>query len=128
MIHAAVVRTTGTSPEAVARHDGPVAGGGGGAREAARALANLRNRGILPSVPVAPPVVQAPSTPPAPELPRHCWVQGVSDYPGQWPGVVAQWRKSPTGDWQGFTVIAIEDAGDPVVIQSWLNARHLKPL
>lgn len=85
----------------------------------------------------------APAAKPADELPphmsqrrattqRHCWVCGLPDAPGQWPGLLVEWRTgTDTGTrsvWEGRVVYAVDDApGRIVLVEAWIDARHLRP-
>lgn len=95
--------------------------GGGGRSKAEASLANLTQRGILGagSGPRA-----GPGRSPAPG-PRHCWVDDPPGFAGRWPGVVVEWRRGHSG-WQGRTLVVVVLGGDePLVLELWLDARHL---
>lgn len=67
---------------------------------------------------------------PRPVVQRHCWVEGLPDSPGRWPGLLVEWRQARTdaggGRWQGRVVYAV--AVGPaacVLVEAWLDAGHL---
>jgi hypothetical protein len=65
-----------------------------------------------------------PGRSPAPG-PRHCWVDDPPGFAGRWPGVVVEWRRGHSG-WQGRTLVVVVLGGDePLVLELWLDARHL---
>lgn len=79
----------------------------------------------------------APITAPAPDVgpgqvrrvvTRHCWVTGLPDWPGRWAGLLSEWHQDPTGRWAGRVVYIVEEAGQPVLIEAWVPAAHLRPL
>ncbi len=67
---------------------------------------------------------------------RHCWVRGLPEAPGQWPGLLVEWRtgaddtpstETPSG-WEGRVVYAVDEApGRVVLVEAWVDARHLRP-
>ena len=69
------------------------------------------------------PATGPPTTRPAAS---HCWVTGLEAAPGQWPGIVTEWRTTPTG-WEGRVVYAVIDGASSVLIQAWVSAHHLSP-
>jgi len=58
---------------------------------------------------------------------RHCWVTGLPDVPGRWPGLLTEWAQRDGGGWYGRVVYAVEDNGQAVVVQAWMPAEHLEP-
>ena len=77
--------------------------------------------------PAAP--AEAPDRP-RPVVQRHCWVQGLPDAPGRWPGLLVEWRQVPAepgaGRWQGRVVYALTGGpGACVLVEAWLDAAHL---
>jgi len=71
-----------------------------------------------------------------PVVRRHCWVQGLPDTPGRWPGLLVEWRQpgpeagSGTGAarWEGRVLYVVaHGVGAPVVVEAWLPAGHLAP-
>jgi hypothetical protein len=65
---------------------------------------------------------------PRPVLTRHCWVSGLSEYPGRWAGLLAEWRQDRDGGgWQGRVVYAVDDVRATVMVEAWVHARHLQP-
>ncbi len=88
--------------------------------------------------PPAPPPAAA-SEEPEPRAPvrvvvrRHCWVQGLPEAAGPLPGLLVEWRQSPSpGDgrrWQGRVVYVVPDreGTGPLLLEAWLDAEHLTP-
>jgi hypothetical protein len=79
----------------------------------------------------------APATPAAPGPPalqtrrvvtRHCWVSGLPDCPGRFAGLLSEWRQEPDGRWCGRVVYVLEEAGKPVLVETWVAAAHLRPV
>jgi len=65
---------------------------------------------------------------PRPVLTRHCWVTGLSECPGRWAGLLAEWRQdTDDGGWQGRVVYAVDDGAATVIVEAWLPAGHLQP-
>ena len=68
-----------------------------------------------------------------PVVQRHCWVQGLPDAPGRWPGLLAEWRQAAedggrVASWEGRVVYAVTGAsGACVLVEAWLAAGHLSP-
>lgn len=63
-----------------------------------------------------------------PVVTRHCWVRGLPDRPGRWPGLLAEWRQDGgSGRWLGRVVYVVDDAGQAVLIETWVDAEHLTP-
>ena len=58
---------------------------------------------------------------------RHCWVSGLAEHPGRWPGLVLEWRKVTPSVWQGRVVYAIHDGRQTVLIEAWLSGACLEP-
>lgn len=73
---------------------------------------------VLASTPAA-----ASSVPAA----RHCWVSGLAEHPGRWPGLVLEWRKVTPSIWQGRVVYAVDDARQTILIEAWLSGSCLEP-
>ncbi len=61
-----------------------------------------------------------------PAVVRHCWVSGLSDSPGRWAGLLAEWARRD-GRWYGRVVYAVDDAGAVVLIEAWVPAERLEP-
>ena len=60
---------------------------------------------------------------------HHCWVEGPAESPGPWPGVVVEWRRDPASStWSALVVYVVNDDAPPTTIQTWLDARHLRPV
>jgi len=65
---------------------------------------------------------------PRPVLTRHCWVTGLSECPGRWAGLLAEWRQeTEAGGWQGRVMYAVDDGVATVLVEAWVPARHLQP-
>jgi hypothetical protein len=62
-----------------------------------------------------------------PSSARHCWVSGLPDHPGRWPGLVLEWRKVTPSIWQGRVVYAVHDGRQTVLIEAWLSGACLEP-
>ena len=93
---------------------------------------------------VAPGVCAAAGPPGPPSEPqRHCWVHGLPNSPGRWPGLLVEWRvvtDRPGPDpprsgvarpsWVGRVVYAVDDdqAGDIVLVEAWVPAQYLRPV
>ncbi|NAZ75988.1 hypothetical protein GTQ99_11270 [Kineococcus sp. T13] len=60
---------------------------------------------------------------------RHCWVRPPEGEPGPWPGVVVAWARGREG-WRGRVVYVVppEPGEDAVVVEAWVDARHLTPV
>ncbi|MDX6258251.1 MAG: hypothetical protein QOJ11_4585 [Frankiales bacterium] len=58
---------------------------------------------------------------------RHCWVSGLPDHPGRWPGLLLEWRKVTPSVWQGRVVYAFHDGRQTVLIEAWLSGTCLEP-
>jgi hypothetical protein len=58
---------------------------------------------------------------------RHCWVSGLPDHPGRWPGLLLEWRKITASVWQGRVVYAVEDGRQTILIEAWLSGTCLEP-
>jgi hypothetical protein len=70
----------------------------------------------------------APAVAPAPApASRHCWVSGLADHPGRWPGLLLEWRKVTASVWQGRVVYAVDDGRQTILIEEWLSGVCLEP-
>lgn len=58
---------------------------------------------------------------------RHCWVTGLLDDPGTWPGILTAWERAEAGHWEALVVYAVDRAGRTVLVQAWVPAEHLTP-
>lgn len=62
---------------------------------------------------------------------RHCWVYGPPDADGRpsgpWPAVLLEWRQHGP-EWQGFVVYVVVEAAHAVGVQTWVDARYLRPV
>ncbi len=59
---------------------------------------------------------------------RHCWVEGLPDCLGRFAGLLSEWRQEADGRWCGRVVYVLEEAGQPVLVETWIAAAHLRPL
>lgn len=75
---------------------------------------------------------------------RHCWVHGLPDTPGRWPGLLVEWRVEPVRtngaaprqsgatrpSWVGRVVYAVDDGQTHgvVLVEAWVPARYLRPV
>ena len=92
-------------------------------------LAQRRQASAPGAAEAAPAPVDAPDRP-RPVVQRHCWVQGLPDAPGRWPGLLVEWRQARAdpgpGRWQGRVVYALTAGpGACVLVEAWLDAAHL---
>lgn len=56
----------------------------------------------------------------APTLPiKHCW---VTDQYGRLPGLLLEWRKVASGEWQGRVVRPVPDDHGWAIVEEWLPA------
>ena len=64
-----------------------------------------------------------------PVVRRHCWVHGLTEAPGRWPGLLVEWRQAAGGaGWEGRVVYVVaRGTAGPVVVEAWLAAPHLSP-
>ena len=58
---------------------------------------------------------------------QHCWVTGLPQHPGRWPGLLLEWRKVTASVWQGRVVYAVDDGRQTVLVQEWLSGSCLEP-
>lgn len=77
----------------------------------AERLAQTRGE-ALPSVTASPQVLGV----------RHCW---VTDNHGRLPGLLLEWRKVASGEWQGRVVRPVLEVGNWIVVEEWLPAGQL---
>jgi hypothetical protein len=59
---------------------------------------------------------------------QHCWVTGLPQHPGRWPGLLLEWRKVTASVWQGRVVYAVDDGRQTVLVQEWLSGACLEPM
>ena len=71
---------------------------------------------------------RTPAPDPRPTAARHCWVSGLADHPGRWPGLVLEWRKITPSVWQGRVVYAVHDGRQPILVEAWLSGSCLEPI
>jgi hypothetical protein len=57
---------------------------------------------------------------------RHCWVLGLPEAPGRWPGLLVEWRRGAQG-WEGRVVLALPGSAGVVLVERWLDPVHLEP-
>jgi len=90
---------------------------------------SLADRAARSGVPAAP--SPGPADPPAGAQPagaghgRHCWVRDPPDAPGNWPGLLVEWRQREDG-WHGRVAYTVVGAHGPVLVEAWLPAEQLK--
>lgn len=58
---------------------------------------------------------------------RHCWVLDAPGHPGQWPGLLLEWRRTDEG-WLGRVAYAIGDPDQPGarLVERWLDSTYLR--
>ena len=61
-----------------------------------------------------------------PPTSRHCWVSGLPDAPGRWPGLLVEWRRGEV--WLARVVYALDSGEQTLVVEAWLSADHLDPV
>ena len=74
--------------------------------------------------------VTSPAPPSSHDCPaRHCWVSEAVDGLGvKRPGLLIEWRQSPSG-WEGRVVYAASlRASDWALVEEWIPASRLVPL
>src|SRR5664279_2696465 len=60
---------------------------------------------------------------------KHCWVRDPPAWPGQWPGLLVEWRQSqPAGGWEGLVVFVVQLEDGPLLVEAWLEAALLVQL
>jgi hypothetical protein len=113
-------------------HAGAVAGGMGYRRGVPLGQRPVETGAPAPTT-VASSAARRPSTGPTPpeeRLPtarRHCWVRGVDGAPGPHPGLLVEWRRRGTGQWEALVVYAVEDRGAVTLVQQWLASALVSP-
>lgn len=55
---------------------------------------------------------------------RHCWVHDPPGAPGNWPGLLVEWRQQEDG-WRGRVAYTVTGAHGPVLVEAWLAADRL---
>ena len=58
---------------------------------------------------------------------RHCWVIDPEGWPGTWPGLLHEWRRTGSG-WTALVTMAVLHDGRQVIVQVEIPASHLRPL
>jgi hypothetical protein len=63
-------------------------------------------------------------------LSRHVWLVDPPGQPGRWPGLLVEWRRSPTQGWQARVLYAVpeSDRSGNRVIERWLPGGCLEPV
>jgi hypothetical protein len=65
---------------------------------------------------------------PAPDARRrHCWVMTTAHERGPWPGLILEWRRTSSADWQARVVYVPNPRGTRTV-EMWFAAGLLRPL
>jgi hypothetical protein len=65
---------------------------------------------------------------PAPDARRrHCWVLATANERGPWPGLILEWRRTPSDDWQA-RVVYVPNPRDTRTVEMWFAAGLLRPL
>lgn len=68
-----------------------------------------------------------PHAPPPDAQRRHCWVLEANGRPGPFPGLILEWRRLPSRDWQA-RVVYIPDSRKNESVEDWFAAARLKPV
>lgn len=76
-------------------------------------LAQTRGQ-VLPSVTDTPPQVLAV---------KHCW---VTDEHGRLPGLLLEWRRVASAEWQGRVLRPVRDDRGWAVVEEWLPSKRLE--
>jgi hypothetical protein len=58
---------------------------------------------------------------------RHCWVLATAREQGPWPGLILEWRRTSSGDWQA-RVVYVPNPRDTGTVEMWFAAALLRPL
>lgn len=59
---------------------------------------------------------------------RHCWVTDPPGFPaGRFPGLLLEWEQNEQGQWRGRIAFAVVHAGQPMLVEGWIDQRHLAP-
>lgn len=57
---------------------------------------------------------------------RLCWVLSPAGE-GPWPGLILEWRRLPSDEWQA-RVLYVPDYRDTASVERWLAAAWLRPM
>ena len=57
---------------------------------------------------------------------RHCWVTGLAEDPGPWPGLILEWRRDSTG-WLALVVYTVTSEAVITTLQTWVPAGRPRP-
>jgi hypothetical protein len=57
--------------------------------------------------------------------PKHCWVLNPPGAPGRWPGLLLEWRQTPSGRWEGRVADAAHLQNGHALVELWLPAELL---
>ncbi|MEV0802724.1 hypothetical protein AB0I34_33875 [Kribbella sp. NPDC050281] len=68
-----------------------------------------------------------PREPPPDSRRRHCWVMRTARERGPWPGLILDWRRTSSGEWQA-RVVYVPDLRRPESVEGWFAAANLRPL
>ncbi len=60
-------------------------------------------------------------------LPRHVWVIDAGDASRRAPGLLVEWRCSPSTGWEARTVHVVVRGDDVVLEEEWLPAERVAP-
>lgn len=58
---------------------------------------------------------------------RHCWVLATRTERGPWPGLILEWRRLPSREWQA-RVVYVPDHAAPRSIEDWFHQSMLRPI
>jgi hypothetical protein len=58
---------------------------------------------------------------------RHCWVLATANERGPWPGLILEWRRTNSDDWQA-RVVYVPDPRRTRTIEDWFGQQLLRPL
>ncbi len=75
------------------------------------------------------PVNDSTAAPPPPRqgARRHCWVAPTNESAEPHPGLVIDWRRGPTGQWQPRVTYVVDEGQDTVVVTQWLDLAFVQP-
>ena len=61
---------------------------------------------------------------------RHVWVLDPAGQADPMPGLLTEWRRTPSdGGWSGLVAFVADiGTGTPVLVQTWVDADRLRPL
>lgn len=58
---------------------------------------------------------------------RHCWVLATATERGPWPGLILEWRRTNSDDWQA-RVVYVPNPRDTRTVEMWFAQQLLRPL